>query len=366
MMNYSLFKIGPYSVCLINLIILTVIVFLAIAARRLIHRMLKKYLLGANVQLNGRRVTWLRLLSQSVYILAFYVAVRSFSINNNRVSFIDFLETDFIKTKIFTVSFYQIAIIIGLWFGAKIIINLYTLYITRRFALLEDKRGSEYVYIQIAKYITYIFVIFSSLKALDVNLSFFLTGSAALLVGLGLGLQEIFKDIFSGIVLLFEGVLKVGDIIELRDSSTGIPLVCKILKINVRTTQIETKDNNILIIPNAKLTQEYVENYSIENGFSIFKIDVLVAYGTDGMIVSDLLKQVANSHPKVLKSQEVEVRLNHFAQDGLQLSLLFCADNSWEIERYKSEIRFEIDRVFRKYHIEIPYPQRVMHLREHA
>ncbi len=364
MMNYSLFKLGPYQVCLINVLILALIIFLAIFLRKIIHRTLKKYLLGVNVHLDGRRITWLRLLSQSVYLLAFYIAVRSFSINNKTVSFLDFLEADFIKTRIITVSFYQIMVIIALFFGSKIVVNVYALYIHRRFALREDKRGSEYVYIQIAKYITSVFVIFASLKALDVNLSFFLTGSAALLVGLGLGLQEIFKDIFSGIVLLFEGTLKVGDIIELRDSSTGIPLVCKILKVNVRTTLIETKDNNILIIPNAKLTQEYVENWSMESSASLFKIDVLVAYGTDGQIVSDLLKQVALSHPKVIKSLEVEVRLVSFGQDGMQLNVLFWADNSWEIERYKSEIRFEIDRVFKKYHIEIPFQQRVMHVRE--
>ena len=108
------------------------------------------------------------------------------------------------------------------------------------------------------KYVIYVFAILFSFQVLNVNLTIFLTGSAALLVGIGLGLQDVFKDMFSGIVLLVEGNIRVGDIVEIDGGGKSAVMVAKILKINVRTTQIETREGNVLIIPNTKLTQEFV------------------------------------------------------------------------------------------------------------
>jgi small-conductance mechanosensitive channel len=86
-----------------------------------------------------------------------------------------------------------------------------------------------------------------------------------------------------------------------------------------------------------------------------------VAYGTDLNLIERLLKQAALAHPKVKKNHPVIVRLSDFGDSGLELELIFWADQSWDINNYKSEIRFEIDRLFRTYGIEIPYPQRVLH-----
>jgi small-conductance mechanosensitive channel len=230
--------------------------------------------------------------------------------------------------------------------------------------LISQSRGlgdvykrQEYVYVQLSKYVIYIVVFYLCLQELDINPGVFLGGSAALLVGLGLGLQDVFKDWFSGIILLFEGSLKIGDIIELQDSKFKEPIVAKILKINVRTTQIETRDGNILLIPNAKLTQEYVENWSHGNDLSRFLINITVAYGSDTEKVIALLKQAAMSHPKVNKSHPVQVRMRDFGDKGLDLELVFWADQGWDASNYKSEIRFEIDRLFRQYAIEIPFPR---------
>ena len=197
---------------------------------------------------------------------------------------------------------------------------------------------------------------------MDVEPSIFLGGSAALLVGLGLGLQDVFKDMFSGFVLLFEGSIRVGDVIELYDGKSSEAIVAKILRINVRTTQIETRGGNVLIVPNAKLTQEYIENWSHGSHLSRFRIHVTVHYGSDTQMVSDLLIQAAMSHPKVKKTEPVQVRMVDFAENGLLMELIFWADQSWDINQYKSEIRFEIDRLFRHYGISVPYPQREIYM----
>jgi small-conductance mechanosensitive channel len=364
-MNYALFKLGPYNVCLWNLLALGIIFLFAAVLRRIIHRSLKKYLIGNNIHLEGNRTTWLRLFSQSVYVIAIYIAVWSFNINNNEVSFGDFLKYKIIDNSYFKVSFYQIIVVVLLYFGAKMLLNFLKLYFSKKFRNKEGYNPStEYIYVQLSKYIIYVFVLLFSLSTLNVDLTNLFIGSAALLVGLGLGLQDVFKDMFSGLILLFEGNIKIGDVIELKDSKFNETIIAKILKISVRTTQIETRDGNVLLIPNAKLTQEYVENWSHGNTLSRFLIPVTVAYGSNTEQISTLLKQAAYAHPKVKKSEPVMVRLKEFGENGLQLELIFWADQSWDVNFYKSEIRFEIDRLFREYGILIPYPQRTMHVKE--
>jgi small-conductance mechanosensitive channel len=367
MMTYTLFKLGPYNVCLWNLLALGIIFLVATILRKLIHRSIKKYLIGANIHLEGNRTTWLKLFSQSVYIAAVYVAVWSFNINNNDVSFEEFLDYNIVNNKYLKISFYQIIMVILLVVGAKMLLNFTKLYFSKKFRNKADYNPStEYVYVQLSKYVIYVFALLFILNTLNVDLTNFFIGSAALLVGLGLGLQDVFKDMFSGLVLLFEGTIKIGDIIELQDSKFKEPIIAKILKISVRTTQIETRDGNILIIPNAKLTQEYVENWSHGNNASRFSIPISVAYGTNTELVCNLLKQAAFAHPKVKKNEGVDVRLKHFGDNGLELELYFWADQSWEINIFKSEIRFEIDRLFREYKIEIPFPQRTVHMKEQS
>jgi small-conductance mechanosensitive channel len=359
MFSTTLFEFGPYNVCLLNLIFLAIIIFGASLLRRFIHRLLKRMLSQANIRMEGQKITWLRLLSQGVYALATYIAVLSFSINNENVTFSDFLDYKYQITKKFHFSFYHILAIVGIYFAAKMLINVTKLYISKKFKEKnEQNQGSEYVYIQLAKYIIYLFSFFISLKILEIEIAILLTGAAGLLVGVGLGLQDVFKDMFSGIILLFEGNVKVGDIVEMSNSGVTEPIVAKILKINVRTTQIETREGNVLIIPNNKLTQEHVENWSHGSELSRFKISVNVAYGTNSELVTRLLKQAALSHPKVKKSQPVIVRLANFGENAMEMELLFWADQSWDINNYKSDIRLEIDRLFREYNIVIPFQQR--------
>jgi small-conductance mechanosensitive channel len=360
-MSETLFELGPYKVCFWNILALSIIYSCAFLLKKVIQHTLKRYLIGVNIRLEGRKTTLFGLMSQSVYFLAAYISILSFKINNNNVSFKEFLNYKIIEGKTVNISFYQILLVIGLIFTARMSINFAKLYFNKKFRNQENyDTNSEYIYIQLSKYVIYIFSIYFSLTILSIDFTILLTGSAALLVGIGLGLQDVFKDMFSGIILLFEGTIKIGDIIELRDSKFKEPVFAKILKINVRTTQIETRDGNVFIIPNAKLTQEYVENWSHGNDLTRSVINVTVSYGTDSELVTTLLRQAALGHPKVKKSNPIQVRLKNFGENGLEMELLFWTDNSWDINNYKSDIRIEIDRLFRQYKIVIPYPHRKM------
>jgi len=367
MFSETLFYIGPYKICFWNLIFLLLIFLVAAILRRLIHRGLKGYVKSANIQLEAKQMARLRLVSQSVYLLAIYIAVLSFRYNNGRVTFKDFLDFKLFSFNQFNIDFADILVLISVFFGAKIAVNLSKLYIAKRFKRSAHyDPGTEYVYIQLAKYFIYVFSIILGLKLLDIDLMILLTSSVGLLVGLGLGLQDVFKDMIAGIVLLFEGNLRVGDIVEIAGKSkiTGQNnevMVAKIVKINVRTTQIQTREGNVLIIPNTHLTQDRIENWSHGSELTRFSIKLSVAYGSDLLLIERLLKQAALAHPKVKKNQPVVMRLSDFGDSGLELELIFWADQSWDINNYKSEIRLEIDRLFRAYNVEIPYPQRVIH-----
>jgi small-conductance mechanosensitive channel len=367
MLSATLFNIGPFNICLWNVFFVVIIFLVAAILRRIVLKLLRKYAKSANITIEGRRVTWLKMISQSVYLVAIYVAVLSFKFNNKDITFADLFKVRLIELPNFKLDFSDLLVIVSVFFGARILVSFSTLLISRRFQRSKNyDKATEFIYIQIAKYFIYIFSIFFCFQLLNVT-SLLLGGSAAILVGIGFGIQDVFKDFVAGFVLLFEAKLRVGDVVEITPvskagSKSTETIVAKILKINLRTTEIQTREGNILIIPNTRLTQEQVENWSHGSELTRFTIKVTVEYGSNTELIQRLLKQAALAHPNVNKSEPVFVRLADFADNGLDLELIFWADQSWDINNYKSEIRFEIDRLFREYKIKVPYPQRVMHV----
>jgi small-conductance mechanosensitive channel len=367
MLSTTLFKIGPFQICLWNVFFILIIFLVAAILRRILLRLLKKYAKSAKITIEGRRVTWLKMISQSIYLVAIYVAVLSFKFNNKYITFADLFKVKLIDLPNFKLDFSDLLVIVSVFFGARILVSFSTLLISRRLKRSKNyDKATEFIYVQIAKYFIYIFSIFFCLQLLNVT-SLLLGGSAAILVGIGFGIQDVFKDFVAGFVLLFEAKLRVGDVVEITPvskagSKSNETIVAKILKINLRTTEIQTREGNILIIPNTRLTQEQVENWSHGSELTRFTIKITVEYGSNTELIQRLLKQAALAHPNVNKNEPIMVRLADFSDNGLDLELIFWADQSWDINNYKSEIRFEIDRLFREYKIKIPYPQRVMHV----
>ena len=190
MFSYTLFNFGPYEVCLWNLIFLAIIIFISILLRRVIHKNLKRMLSHQNIHVEGRKATMLRLLSQSIYILTFYACIYSFGFNNQDVSFENFLNYNLINLKNIKISFAHILGILVVIIGARMLVNFVKLYFTRRVRGRKDLDiGSEFVYIQVTKYVIYVISFIICLQILEVNFAWLLGGSAALLVGLGLGLS---------------------------------------------------------------------------------------------------------------------------------------------------------------------------------
>lgn len=360
------FPVGPYTASLWILLIWLGVLLVTIVLHKLIQKYLKRHLKKKKLKIKGTRITLLRLLNQVLVISAFIVAFQAFRLENDEISLGEFLSHNIIPPVTdgaFSLSFMNLITILIIFAISRFLINIFRIYIEQRFKDSEDfDEGTRFVYVQLAKYIVYTFAVILSLQVLFDNLSFLLTGSAVFLGALGFGVQNIFKDMVSGIILLFEGTIKVGDIIRVIQPSTGEEMIARVLKINVRTTKIETRDGNTLIIPNSTLTQEHVENWSFSSELARFKIQVGVAYGSDTELVKELMKQAALSHPEVKKTEPVIVRMTDFGDNALEMELLFWADQTWQVEIHKSDIRFEIDRLFRQHGITIPFPQRTLHI----
>ena len=211
---------------------------------------------------------------------------------------------------------------------------------------------------KLIRYIVIVISLITSLKLLGLNISVLLAGSAALLVGLGFGLQHLFNDFISGVTILLDGTLKVNDIIEVND------VIYKVLEINFRTTNVIGRNEDYVILPNSELTRNSVINWTHSRVSSRFNIKVGVDYSTDVVLLMDLLKKVATEHEQVLSVPEPFIRFEDYGDSALIFGVYFYSNEIFRSEKIKSEIRVEIFKALKENGITIPFPQRVVHTKK--
>jgi small-conductance mechanosensitive channel len=185
-----------------------------------------------------------------------------------------------------------------------------------------------------------------------------LAGSAALLVGVGLGLQQTFNDIISGFILLAERSIRVGDVLEVEGN------VIQIQTIGIRTSKGLNTDDISIIIPNSLITTNKVINWSHQSDKTRFRIDVGVAYGSNVDQVIQIMEESAFEHPDVYDRDLTEGRLMGFGSSSLDFQLLFFSKNIFRIGSVKSDIRRIIVRKFNENNITIAFPQLDVHLKQ--
>lgn len=241
------------------------------------------------------------------------------------------------------------------WVVFVILFTAWSLRLFKKFLFRKKKRevdeGNLYALFQIGKYIFWTIALLIILELLGIELNVLWASSAALLVGLGLGVQQTFTDLVSGIIILLEGSIKVGDILELEED------VLKIQKIGLRTSEAIDRDDIYSIIPNSHILQNRIINWSHQSKKTRFKVYVRAAYDSDVDFVIKLLKESAAEHPQVFREDLIYVRLIEFAPYALEFELLFYSDNIFRIENVKSEVRIIINKKFSQHNIQIPYPQ---------
>ena len=211
------------------------------------------------------------------------------------------------------------------------------------------------IFFKIIKYFLWIIAILIALQTAGFELSIILAGSAALLVGLGMGIQHVFGDIASGIIILIERNIKIDDVVEVNG------IVGKIVDTGLRTTTIITRDNIRMIVPNSKFTNENVINWSHSEKNTRFHVNIGVAYGSNVQLVIEILTKVANSHKDIVQEPESFVRFENFGNSSLDFQLFFFTSQTFMVENIKSDLRIIIDAEFRKNNITIPFPQTDVH-----
>ncbi|GJL75863.1 mechanosensitive ion channel domain-containing protein [Nitrosomonas sp.] len=217
--------------------------------------------------------------------------------------------------------------------------------------------SGRYAIASIARYFIIIFGFAMTFSALGIGWSKVQWLAAAVTVGLGFGLQEIFANFVSGLIILFERPVRVGDVVTLGNISG------KVSRIQMRATTIIDWDRKELIIPNKEFVTGQVINWSLSDSILRILIPVGIAYGSDTKLANDILLSIAQDHPNVLKEPESSARFVAFGDSSLNFELrVFIPEPDLLLET-RHDLLMEIDRRFREAKIEIAFPHQDIHIR---
>jgi small-conductance mechanosensitive channel len=267
----------------------------------------------------------------------------------------EFIEYKFIDTEKVDVSVYHLFIVLVIILATWLLLKIFKKILSRQVKRQKIDIGQKYAIYQIAKYIIWILAIGILLESVGVKLNLLIASSAALLVGLGLGLQQVFSDYVAGVMILFEGNLKVKDVVQLQD------IIGEVTQIGLRTSKVETRDNYIIIVPNHKFINDEIVNWSHIESKTRFHVSVGVAYGSNVKLVKDVLLECAKTIKGILVEPTPFVRFESFGDSSLNFQVYFWTKESFRVEHIKSDLRFLIDDKFRENKIRIPFPQRDVH-----
>ena len=248
-----------------------------------------------------------------------------------------------------------------------VVLSFLLIYITAKlkkwivYKLLEHSKIDIGVRIAVGTIVRYVILVIGFvvlLQTVGIDLSALTILAGALGVGIGFGLQNITNNFVSGIIILFERPIKVGDRIEVGD------VYGDVVNISMRSTTVVTNDNIAIIVPNSDFISTKVINWSYTDRNVRFKIPVGVSYNEDPVKVKNLLLKVAEENDAVLKHPKPDVLFSEFADSSLNFEL-----RVWTLEYInkpnilKSDLYFEIFRKFKENEIEIPFPQRDLHIK---
>jgi small-conductance mechanosensitive channel len=270
--------------------------------------------------------------------------------------------TDFFNFEIFSfndnsLSIFDLTNVIIIVIVTKLVLWIISKALFNKKKLHTLDKGSAFALFQIIKYLIWIIAISLMLETLGIKVTILLAGSAALLVGVGLGLQQTFNDILSGIILLLEHSVKVGDILEIDGDRVIIQ------EIGLRTSKGMNVRQIVVIIPNSLITTNKVINWSHQTQKTLFNIDIGVAYGSDVDLVIKTLEESAIVHLEFSECEFKEVRFVNFGNSSMDFQLYFYSKNIFTIEKVKSDIRKIIFRKFNEQKITIPFPQMDLHIK---
>lgn len=232
-----------------------------------------------------------------------------------------------------------------------------------RFLLEEDiydrfhfNRGSSYAISTLLHYVVLLAGFLVAIATLGVDMTKFAVLAGALGVGIGFGLQNIVNNFVSGLILLFEQPVKVGDVVQVQ-TDVGV-----IRRIGIRASIIRLFDSSELIVPNGQLVSDRVTNYTLSNRQRRIELKVGVAYGSDPKRVIELLTAVAAAHPLATKTPAPQTLMTGFGTDSLDFDVRLWTDDYDQWLQIRSDVAVAITEALAEAQIAIPFPQRDLHL----
>ncbi len=218
--------------------------------------------------------------------------------------------------------------------------------------------SQQFAVARIASYVIFAIGVVIGLESFGVNLNSLVVLGGALGLGVGLGLQTVVANFVAGLILLFEQPIRVGDRIAVGETTGDV------IDIRGRSTWVRTNDNIVIIVPNSDFITNKLTNWTVNDREVRVAIPVGVAYGSDPARVRDLLLEVAAAHPDVLQSPGPEVFLQDFGDNSLDFVLRVWTSSQLQYTvRLHSELNFGILASFTREGVELPFPQRDLHLR---
>ncbi len=209
-----------------------------------------------------------------------------------------------------------------------------------------------------SNYLFFLGGLFVGLQSLGVNLNSLVVLGGAVGVGVGLGLQNVVSNFVAGLILLVEQPIRIGDRIETKDTLGDV------VKIAARSTWVRTNDNVIIIVPNNEFINNSVTNWTANDANVRINLAVGVSYNSSPERIRDLLLQAADAHPDVLPEPKPEVIFTDYGDNSINFSLrVWTASHAHTPLVLKSDLYFSIFDLFKKEGIELPFPQRDLHLR---
>src|SRR6476661_4734739 len=220
-------------------------------------------------------------------------------------------------------------------------------------------RSLQYAIAQVVSNIVLVVGIVIVLENTGIHLAALAVFAGAVGVGVGFGLQNIASNFISGLVILAERPITIGDRIEVAG------IAGQVEHIRARSTVIRTNDNIMMIVPNTKFIDSPVTNWTYGDRRVRFRVPVGVAYGSDVNKVREALLAVANENPHTLKEPAPSVFLEQFGDSSIDFKLMvWSSEMSARPSRYRSDLNFAIAEKFREARIEFPFPQRDVHIRD--
>ena len=247
-----------------------------------------------------------------------------------------------------------LAMLVGLWFA---VIWLTDRFRTQVLSVTGADRGIQDITIVFSRCVLLFVGLSIVLQVWGIDLASLAVLLSALSVGIGFGLQNIANNFISGIIISFDRSMKVGDFVQLDD------LMGTVERIGARSIEIRTPDYVSIVVPNSRFLEQALVNWSHGNPVSRIGIPVGVAYGTDSEQVREALLEVARGYEPLLLAPEPQVWFRGFGDSSLDFELLVWIRDPQNQFRYANELNYRVYDALARYDIEIPFPQRDIHIR---